>query len=59
MEPRGIEMVIDMLRTLGISEADVRDWMGREVDLFTIGEAVPEDEDDDLPPQEADIGRAA
>ena len=48
-----------MLRTLGISEADVRDWMGREVDLFTIGEAVPEDEDDDLPPQEADIGRAA
>ncbi|MCA8897316.1 MAG: cation:proton antiporter [Hyphomonas sp.] len=58
-EPRGIEMVIDMLRTLGISEADVRDWMGREVDLFTIGEAVPEDEDDDLPPQEADIGRAA
>ncbi|MEZ5997670.1 MAG: cation:proton antiporter [Hyphomonas sp.] len=58
-EPEGIEMVIDMLRSLGVTEDEVRDWITREVDLFTIGEALPEDEDDDLPEVEENIEEAA
>ncbi|MEZ5953158.1 MAG: cation:proton antiporter [Hyphomonas sp.] len=58
-EPRGIEMVIDMLRSLGVTEDSVREWINREVDLFTIGEAITEDEDDDLPVVGKDIEEAA
>ena len=38
-EPKGIEMVADMLRVLGVPDEDLADWLTREADLFTIGEA--------------------
>ena len=58
-EPHGIEMVIDMLHTLGVAEDDVRDWLSTETERFAIGEAVPEEEDDDLDPFEPGMGQAA
>jgi CPA2 family monovalent cation:H+ antiporter-2 len=38
-EPKGIEMVADMLRILGIPDEDLAGWLSREADLFTIGDA--------------------
>lgn len=58
-EPRGIEMVIDMLNALGVPEDDVSAWLSHETERFAIGEAVQEDEDDDLDPFEPDIDKAA
>lgn len=46
-EPKGVEMVIAMLNALGVSEEDIREWLAREVDLFTIGEAHDRDDDED------------
>ncbi|MEE2922238.1 MAG: cation:proton antiporter [Pseudomonadota bacterium] len=37
-EPKGIEMVADMLRILGIPDEDLAGWLSREADLFTIGD---------------------
>ena len=59
-EPRGIEMVIDMLNALGVPEDRVSAWLSHETERFAIGEAQPEDEDDDdLDPFEPGIDQAA
>ena len=52
-EPKGIEMVADMLRILGIPDEDLAGWLSREADLFTIGDASDrqdraEDRDDEI-----------
>ncbi len=48
-EPKGIEMVADMLRVLGVPDEDLADWLTREADLFTIGEASDRQEKADEP----------
>ena len=57
-EPRGIEMVIDMLTTLGIPEDRVSAWLSHVTERYAIGEAKPE-EDDEPDPLETDLERAA
>ena len=32
-------MVADMLRILGVPDDELADWLSREADLFTIGDA--------------------
>ncbi|MBU2605743.1 MAG: cation:proton antiporter [Alphaproteobacteria bacterium] len=46
-QPKGIEMVADILLTLGIPEPDVREWMEEEAERFSIGDASGHDADDD------------
>ena len=58
-EPRGIEMVIDMLHALQVPEERVSAWLSHETERFAIGEAKADDEDDDLDPFEPDIEQAA
>ena len=59
-EPKGIEMVADILMTLGVPEEDVTEWMSREADLFTIGDGSDrQDITDDDPDLEEDIEAAA
>jgi len=57
-EPRGIEMVIDMLTTLGIPEDRVSAWLSHVTERYAIGEAKPE-EDDEPGPLETDLEQAA
>ncbi len=57
-EPRGIEMVIDMLTTLGIPEDRVSAWLSHVTERYAIGEAKPE-EDDEPDPLETDLEQAA
>lgn len=58
-EPKGIEMVADILLTLGIPESDVTEWMSREAELFTIGEAGDRPDAADEEGVEEDIDAAA
>jgi len=59
-DPRGIEMVIDMLNALDVPEDKVSAWLSHETERFAIGEAKSdEDDDDDLDPLEPDIEQAA
>jgi len=58
-EPRGIEMVIDMLHALQVPEERVSAWLSYATERFAIGEAKADDEDDDLDPFEPDIEKAA
>lgn len=58
-EPRGIEMVIDMLNALGVPEDQVSAWLSHETERFAIGEAKSDEEDDDLDPVEPDLDQAA
>jgi len=50
-DSKGIEMVADMLRILGVPDDGLKDWLSREADLFTIGDGSDRhsraDEDDD------------
>ena len=46
-QPKGIEMVADILLTLGIPEPEVREWMEEEAERFSIGDASGHDADDD------------
>lgn len=38
-EPKGIEMVADMLRMFGVEDEALSDWLTREADFFSIGDA--------------------
>ena len=58
-EPRGIEMVIDMLNALGVPEDKVSAWISHETERFAIGEAKSDEDDDDLDPVEPDLDQAA
>ena len=58
-EPRGIEMVIDMLHALDVPEDRVGAWLSHEAERFAIGEAKADEDDDDLDPFEPDIEQAA
>jgi Kef-type K+ transport system membrane component KefB len=58
-EPRGIEMVIDMLNALGVPEEKVSAWISYETERFAIGEAKSDEDDDDLDPAEPDLDKAA
>ena len=58
-EPRGIEMVIDMLNALGVPEDEVSAWISHETERFAIGEAKSDEDDDDLDPVEPDLDQAA
>jgi Kef-type K+ transport system membrane component KefB len=41
-QPKGIEMVADMLFTLGVPEDEVREWMEEEAERFMIGDVSKE-----------------
>ncbi|CUS55412.1 MULTISPECIES: cation:proton antiporter [unclassified Hyphomonas] len=56
-EPKGIEMVADMLRVLGVPDKELTDWLSREADLFTIGDA--SDRQDKSDEEEAVVDEAA
>ena len=56
-EPKGIEMVADMLRVLGVPDKELADWLSREADLFTIGDA--SDRQDKSDEEEAVVDEAA
>ena len=56
-EPKGIEMVADMLRVLGGPDKELTDWLSREADLFTIGDA--SDRQDKSDEEEAVVDEAA
>ena len=56
-EPKGIEMVADMLRVLGVPDKELTDWLSREADLFTIGDA--SDRQDKAEEEEAVVDEAA
>lgn len=56
-EPKGIEMVADMLRVLGVPDKELADWLSREADLFTIGDA--SDRQDKAEEEEAEVDEAA
>ncbi|KCZ62442.1 hypothetical protein L53_12325 [Hyphomonas sp. L-53-1-40] len=56
-EPKGIEMVADMLRVLGVPDKELADWLSREADLFTIGDA--SDRQDKAEEEEAVVDEAA
>jgi K+:H+ antiporter len=56
-EPKGIEMVADMLRVLGVPDKELADWLSREADLFTIGDA--SDRQDKTEEEEAVVDEAA
>ncbi|MCA8890537.1 MAG: hypothetical protein KDA56_01640, partial [Hyphomonas sp.] len=58
-EPRGIEMVIDMLNALGVPEDEVSAWLSHETERFAIGEAKADEDEDDLDPVEPDLDQAA
>ena len=58
-EPRGVEMVIDMLSSLGVPEDQVGAWLSHATERFAIGEAKSDDEDDDLDPFEPGMEQAA
>lgn len=50
-QPKGIEMVADMLFTLGIPEPEVREWMEEEAERFAIGN-VSQDREEKLDVEE-------
>ncbi|HAW57293.1 MAG TPA: hypothetical protein DCX29_21240, partial [Hyphomonas sp.] len=56
-EPKGIEMVADMLRVLGVPDKELTDALSREADLFTIGDA--SDRQDKSDEEEAVVDEAA
>jgi CPA2 family monovalent cation:H+ antiporter-2 len=56
-EPKGIEMVADMLRVLSVPDKELTDWLSREADLFTIGDA--SDRQDKSDEEEAVVDEAA
>jgi Kef-type K+ transport system membrane component KefB len=58
-EPRGIEMVIDMLNALGVPEEQVSAWISHETERFAIGEAKSDEDDDDLDPLEPELDQVA
>lgn len=58
-DPRGVEMVIDMLNALGVPEDRVSAWLSHETERYVIGEAKADDDDDDLDPLEPDMEQAA
>lgn len=39
-EPKGLEMVVDMLRTLGIDNDAIATWLTRQHDIHTIGDGL-------------------
>jgi CPA2 family monovalent cation:H+ antiporter-2 len=50
-------MVADMLRVLGVPDKELTDWLSREADLFTIGDA--SDRQDKSDEEEAVVDEAA
>lgn len=53
-QPKGIEMVADMLFTLGIPEDEVREWMEEEAERFAIGDVSKGRAEDVKPEEEPD-----
>ena len=41
--PKGIEMATDLLRTLGISDAQIKEWLRDEAERFGVDEIAPDD----------------
>ncbi|MFH1517981.1 MAG: cation:proton antiporter [Pseudomonadota bacterium] len=53
-QPKGIEMVADMLFTLGVPEDEVREWMEEEAERFMIGDVSKERSKDANSGEESD-----
>lgn len=53
-QPKGIEMVADMLFTLDIPEAEIREWMEEEAERFKIGDVSKARADDAKSDQDPD-----
>ena len=53
-QPKGIEMVADMLYTLDIPEDEIREWMEEEAERFKIGDVSKERAEDAKSDAESD-----